>query len=399
MATQHDSRASQDILASTILAATQALAPLIRESVPAMDAERRLPANLVDALRELGAFRMAIPRAYGGLELDPMMQVRVVEELSRIDGSVGWCSMISSAGSFASAFLAPAVAQRLCGDVGFSLAGQVVPVGRAELVDGGYRVSGRYRFGSGCHHASMIVGGCVVFEGGNPRLVNGRPEIRVMIFPPGSCTILDTWYTTGLVGTGSNDYVVENAFVPFEESWNFAERPRCATALYRFAPLFLVSHAGVPLGIARAAIDAVMELASRKELMPDPHKLFGSRKLGDDSRTHEALAIAEGELAAARSFAYSSIEELWQTLERGERLSSRQRALYRIMLVYVHRVAKTVTATMYDLAATSAIYRSNPLDRLMRDILTACQHGIVHPKMYRPAGRMLLGLEAGDPMF
>ncbi len=398
MAAQPDPGASQDIGAN-IFAATQALAPLIKESVPAMDAERRLPAKLVDALRTLGAFRMAVPRAYGGLELDPMTQVRVVEELSRLDGSVGWCSMISTAGSFGSAFLAPEVAQRLCGHNAFSLAGQVVPIGRAELVAGGYRVSGRYRFGSGCNHASIMAGGSVIFEDGKPRLVDGRPDIRVMTFPPSSCTILDTWYTTGLVGTGSNDYVVENVFVPFDESWNFAERPQIAGPLYCFAPLFLVSHAGVPLGIARSAIDAVTELASRKDLMPDPHKLFGSRKLADDSRAHEAIAIAEGELAAARAFTYSSLEELWQTLQRGERLSPRQRALYRIMLIYVHRVAKEVTAKMYDLAATSAIYRSNPLDRLMRDILTACQHGIVHPKMYRPAGRMLLGMEAGDPMF
>src|SRR5216683_6095940 len=268
MAIQPVSQAANDIVK-----ATQALAPLIQESLSVMEAERRLAPQVVDALRALGAFRLAVPQAYGGLELDPMTQVSVVEELSRMDGSVGWCAMISSAGSFASAFLAPAVAQRLCGHVGFSLAGQVVPVGRAELVDGGYRVSGRYRFGSGCQHASMIVGGCVVFEGGNPRLVNGRPEIRVMVFPPAACKILDTWHTTGLAGTGSHDFVVEDVHVPFEESWSFLERPQCTGTLYRFAPLYLVTHAGVPLGIARAAIDALIEVASRKELMPDPHKL------------------------------------------------------------------------------------------------------------------------------
>jgi len=385
---------------SGIVAAAQALAPMILESASTMEADRRLPAKVVEALRALGAFRMAVPRAYGGLELDPMTQVRVVEELSRINGSVGWCAMISSAGSFASAFLAPPVAQRFFGHDNFSLAGQVVPVGRADVVDGGYRVTGRYRFGSGCQHASMIIGGCVVFEGGTPRrLANDRPEVRVMMFPPSACQILDTWYTTGLAGTGSNDYLVNDHFVPSEESWSFLERPQCAGALYRFAPLFLVPHAGVPLGIARAAIDSVVELASRKELMPDPHKLVASRLLRDDSRAHEALAIAEGSLASARSFVYCSLEELWATLERGEKLSPRQRAMYRIMLITVHRVAKEIVTTMYDLAATSAIYRSHPLDRLMRDITTACQHGVVHPKMYRPAGRMLLGLESGDPMF
>jgi alkylation response protein AidB-like acyl-CoA dehydrogenase len=393
---------SQNVVQTTsdIIEATRALAPLIQESLSVMETERRLAPQVVDALRTLGAFRLAVPQAYGGLELAPMTQVRVVEELSRMDGSVGWCAMVSSAGSFASAFLAPAVAQRLCSSVDFSLAGQVVPVGRAEVVEGGYRVTGRYRFGSGCQHASVLVGGCVVFEDGKPRQpAQGRPEIRVMMFPPATCQILDTWHTTGLAGTGSHDFAVENVFVPFAESWSFAERPQCSGPLYRFPPLFLVTHAGVPLGIARAAIDVVIELASHKELMPDPHKLFGSRLLREESRVHEIIAVAEGSLAAARSFVYSTLEDLWETLNRNEKPSPRQRALYRIMLIDAHRVAKEVVSTMYDLAATSAIYRSHPLDRLMRDILTACQHGVVHPKMYRPAGRLLLGLESGDPLF
>jgi len=289
MAIQPVSQAANDIVT-----VTQALAPLIQESLSVMEAERRLAPKVVDALKTLGAFRLAVPRAYGGLELDPMTQVRVVEELSRMDGSVGWCAMISSAGSFSGAFLTPAVAQRRFGSLEFSLAGQVVPVGRAEMVEGGYRVTGRYRFGSGCQHASAIAGGCVVFAEGKPRQLHGRPEVRVMLFPASACKILDTWHTTGLAGTGSHDFIVENVFVPFEESWSFAERPHCSGSLYRFPPLFLVTHAGVPLGIARAAIDAVIELANHKELMPDPHKLFGSRLLREESRVHEIIAVAEG---------------------------------------------------------------------------------------------------------
>lgn len=385
--------------ANDIVKATQALGPLIQESLGAIETERRLPPQVVDALRELGAFRLAVPSAYGGLELDPMTQVCVVEELSRMDGSVGWCAMISSAGSFAGAFLTPAIAQRVFGSRDFSLAGQVVPVGRAELVEGGYCVTGRYRFGSGCQHASVVSAGCVVFENGAPRQLRGRPEIRIMMLPITACRILDTWHTTGLAGTGSHDFEIENVFVPFEESWSFAERSQCSGPLYRFPPLFLVTHAGVPLGIARAAIDAVLELAQHKELMPDPHNLFGSRLLRDESRVHEAIAVAEGALAAARGFTYSILEELWETLCRNEKPSPRQRALYRIMLIDVHRIGKEVVSSMYDLAATSAIYKSHPLDRLMRDILTACQHGVVHPKMYRPAGRLLLGMESGDPLF
>ncbi|TMA56862.1 MAG: hydrolase, partial [Deltaproteobacteria bacterium] len=153
------------------------------------------------AMKEVGVFCLATPRAYGGLELDPLTQVRVVEELSSIDGSVGWCAMIGIAGGYASAFLDPAVARRLFGNIEAVLAGQVVPVGRAELIDGGYRVSGRWRFGSGCRHATIMMGGCTIFARGEPRLLaDGQPETRLMLLPASACTIIDTWQTAGLRG-------------------------------------------------------------------------------------------------------------------------------------------------------------------------------------------------------
>lgn len=237
--------------------AVEALAPQIRDTGDAIEAERCLPPTVVRAMKEAGVFRLAIPRAYGGLELDPLTQVRVVEELSRMDGSVGWCAMIGVAGGYASAFL----------------------------------------------------------------------------------------------------------------------------------------HAGVPLGIARSALDAVVELSAHKEMMP------ARRLLREEGQVQEAVARAEATLGAARSYTYSTLEEIWQTLCRGEVLSPRQRSLFRLMIVYVHRVAKEVIATMYDTAATSAIFQTHPLDRHMRDILAACQHRVVHAKMYRPAGRLLLGLDPGDPFF
>ncbi len=135
--------------ATRILEATKALASQIRDAADTIEAERCLSPAVVRAMQEAGVFRLAIPRVYGGLELDPLTQVRVVEELSSMDGSVGWCAMIGIAGGYASACLDPPVAQRLFGNSDAVLAGQVMPVGRAELVDGGYRVSGRWRFGSG----------------------------------------------------------------------------------------------------------------------------------------------------------------------------------------------------------------------------------------------------------
>jgi indole-3-acetate monooxygenase len=376
-----------------ILSAVRALEPDIKQAAEAIETERRLPSALARNLMEAGVFRMGVPRAYGGPEVDPMGQVRVVEELSRIEGSVGWLSMISSAGSFLAAFVDSPVAQRMFGQVDSVVAGNLRPPQRADLVEGGYRVNGRFRFGSGCHHASMMACGCTVYENGAPRLNRrGEPHIRVMLVPASKVTIVDVWHTTGMRGTGSNDYIVDNVFVPFEESPSMAEPARCPSPLYAFPQMYLVSHAGVPLGIARSALDFVIELITHKETIP-------GKLMRDDTQVQETIAWAEAHLGAARCFVYGTLDDLWATLCKGDRPTTRQRANYRLMITYAHQAAKQVISTLYDLAATSAIFRTNRLDRDMRDILTACQHRVVHQKMYRPAGRLLLGLEPDEPFF
>lgn len=379
--------------AQEIFAAIAALEPQIREAAPAIEAERRLPPALAQELMRAGIFRMGVPRAYGGPELDPMSQVRIVEELARIEGSVGWLSMISSAGSFISAFVEPAAAQRIFGVFDSVIAGQVRPPQGADQVEGGYRVSGTFHFGSGCRHASAIVCGCTIYENGEPRRIGRHPEFRALLVPATKATIVDVWDTTGMRGTGSNDMVIENVFVPFSDSADMTSRPVTPAPLYAFPPLFLVSHAGVPLGIARSALDFVEEVSLRKRVMP------GNNLLRDDVQFQETIAWAEAHLGAARAYVYATLEDLWQTLTEGGRLSPRQRAQYRMMITYSHQTAKQVISTLYDTASTSSIFRSGRLDRDMRDILTACQHRVVHLRMYRPAGRLLMGLDPDEPMF
>jgi indole-3-acetate monooxygenase len=377
-----------------ILTSVRTLEPEIREAADVIEAERHLPEKLALALMRAGVFRMGVPRVYGGPELDPMGQVRVVEELSRLEGSVGWLSMISSAGSFLAAFLQPSVAERIFSSPESVLAGNLRPPQRADAVDGGYRVSGHFRFGSGCQHASVMACGCIVYRDGKPETTRrGEPNIRVMLVPKSKVTIVDVWQTTGMRGTGSNDYIVDNVFAPSEESPSMAEPPFCPGPLYRFPQLFLVSHAGVPLGLARSALNFVLDLSTRKETSP------GRGLMREDTNTQETIAWAEAHLAAARCFVYGVLEDLWRTLQEGVRPTPRQHANYRLMITYSHQAAKQIISTLYDLAATSAIFRANRLERDMRDILTACQHRVVHSKMYRPAGRLLLGLPADEPFF
>jgi len=381
------------------VAAARAMAPLVAEHREAIDRERRLPAPVVSAMAATGILRAAVAPQFGGPAYDPATQVRVVEELSRLDGSVGWCAMIASAASYVCGFLDDDAARRWFGPADACLAGQLAPSGRAERVPGGYRVSGRFRFGSGSGHASMMLAGCLVYEGGEPVVgPRGRPAQRSTLLRPEQVTIIDTWHTTGLWGTGSNDYEVDDVFVPAEDTWDPAGPSRRDEPLYRYPPLFLIPHCGVPLGIARAAIDAVLELAEVKDLHPGAGLAGSSKLLRDDAGAQEAVAVAEAKLAAARALTYETIDGLWQALLAGERIPTRERAMYRIVMTWTHQTGKEIVESMYDTASASAIYRNHPLDRLMRDMLTGAQHRMVHPKLYRPAGRLLLGLDSGDPL-
>lgn len=382
------------------LAAARAMAPLVAAHQQEIDEKRCLPEPVVEAMRAMGILRAAVPPDLGGPFMDPETQVRVVEELSRQDGSVGWCAMIASAGSYANGFLVPEAAQRWFGSYDSCLAGQIAPSGRAVRVPGGFRVSGRFRFASGSNHASFLVAGCLELdaEGNQARTASGRPQMRSAILPKSDVTIIDTWHTTGLWGTGSNDYVIDDVFVAEENSWDPAGKMRRDEPMFRYPPLFLLPHAGVPLGIARTAIDTVLGLADDKPLMPGQAKTEHTRVLADDEAAQEAIAVAEAKLAASRAFTYDIIDELWATLQAGDKVSPRLRAMYRTMMVWTHQTAKEIVGSMYDTASGSSIYRDNPLDRSMRDILTACQHRMVHPKLYRPAGRLILGRSSGDPM-
>ncbi len=388
MKTDHLDTSAQDVMAAVL-----ALEAEIKTASAAIEAERRLPPALAHKLMEAGVFRMGTPRAYGGGELDPMSQVRVVEELARIEGSVGWLSMISTAGSFLPAFLEPPAAERLFGAVESVVAGQVRPPQRADLVEGGFRLSATYHFGSGCQHASVITCGCHIYENGELRRHGRHPEYRVLLVPASKASIVDVWDTTGMRGTGSNDIVLDNVFVPFSDSTTMMDKPQASGPLYKFPPLFLVSHAGVPLGIARNALDFVEDLVGHKKAIPT------GQPMREDPTIQETIASCEAHLGAARSYVYATLEDLWATLGDGDRPSPRQRAAYRMMMTYSHQAAKQIISTLYDMAATSSIFRSSRLDRDMRDILTACQHRVVHLKMYRPAGRLLLGLDPEEPLF
>lgn len=194
---------------SPILHAAIGLAAQIREASDEIEVGRRIVRRIAAAMKDAGVFGMPMPRAWGGSELDPLTQFRVIEALAMADASVGWCAMIGCDGGYVTAFLDDAVGRAMYLDLRVATAGAATTTGQASRVPGGYRISGRFPFLSGCQHSEWAWLGCLVIEDGAPRLdANGVPETRQCFLRLSQCEILDTWHTTGLRGTGSNDVAV-----------------------------------------------------------------------------------------------------------------------------------------------------------------------------------------------
>ncbi|MFO0690688.1 MAG: acyl-CoA dehydrogenase family protein [Myxococcota bacterium] len=371
-----------------ILAAARAIGPLIRAEAEAIEAAGRLTDKVVTALKESGVIRMTMPRSMGGPEVDPITQLAIVEEVARADGSTGWIVMIGSDGGFYAAHLEREVANRIYADRDAITASVLVPKGRALRVPGGYRVTGQWPFGSSSLHADWFVGGAVVFDENGPVAgPNGHPTVRMTFFSRADVEILDTWQTTGLAGSGSHDWRVADVFVPDELSFSLFEPAKDPAPLYAF-PWFIVANApGASLGIARASIEVLCEVAASKLIMP------GGHKLRDELLVQRAIAQSEATLGSARSYLVDLTGQLWSTVCAGDAPTLAQRAAFRLAGIHAFRASKAAVAGMYEAAGGTALYRKSPLDRLWRDISTISQHAFANEKGYAEVGRAMLGLD------
>lgn len=380
--------------ASQTLAAARALAPKIRAAADEIERGRRLPPHLVREMQAAGMFRMAMPRAWGGPELDLLTQLRVIEELSIADASAGWCTMIGVDGGYMTAYIDQDVAREMYSNLDAVTAITFAPPGKAVKTKGGYIASGRWPFGSGCQHASWLIGHFLIFEGDRPRMLeSGLPETRFGFVPPQECEILDTWHTNGLRGTGSHDWAVKDRFIPEERTFNLA-----APTHYRQGPLYTLPNlliykvCGIPLGAARGAIDDFVALASNKPLT---FKSPGASRamLRDESYAQCALAQAEALVSSARAFVFETFGDMWNALASGERPSHRQRARGRLAMVHCAAACLQAVEILYKANGGSSVYAGNIFDRRLRDVQTANQHTVFSLKTWEVGGRVLLGLE------
>jgi alkylation response protein AidB-like acyl-CoA dehydrogenase len=371
------------------LAAVRTLTPMIRQACAEVDRTRRLPAVVVDALRDAGVFRMLAPRALGGAETDPLSFLRVVEEVSYADGSAGWCTMIGGGYAIFGGMLPPPGAREVFGDPSTISAGNFRPdKGVAHEVEGGYRVSGRWELASGSSHAGWYIAGAMVMRDGEPITEpNGWPRMREVFVPAAQAEVIDTWESTGLRGTASHDYAVRDVFVPEHRTLWFQEPPSEQGPLYRMPPvaMFATFIAAVQLGIARHALDAFVELATTKT------PTMTQTVLADRATAQASLGRATALHAAARVYLETALHTLWARVEAGAAPTLADQGALWLAAAHAGHAAHAAIDRLYTAAGASAVYATSPLDRCLRDARTALQHICTQEVNFEVAGRVALG--------
>ncbi len=379
-----------------IVAAAMRLAPAVRAARDQAEQMRQTPPALAAAITAAGIYQMYLPRSMGGPETPPLIAFRVVEELSKADGSVGWCAMIATALSLSVGRLPIEVGQELAGTpADYRAAGSARPGGRAWDAPGGYRVKGRWNFASGIQNARWLYCTCIMMDGDTPRLTaTGAPVLRALWIPRDSATIVDTWSVMGMRGTGSQDFTVEDIWVPAERSILSDDPPKETGPLYNarawYVNLWTPSAANA-LGIARGAIDSLAEIAATEA------STMSSSLLRDRPMVQARIAEADAIVNAARSYVFHAVGALWRGLSAGETPSDHAIAQGRLSLVHAMHESVRAVDKVFHAAGTNAIYTRLPLERAFRDVHAAVQHAAGLPSYFESAGKVLLGVRPGDP--
>ncbi len=388
-------------LTTSPLEAVEQIAPIIREYADQSEREGTLARPIVDAFIEHGLFRQLTPESLGGAEVDPVTWFKTVEAAARIDGSAGWCLFINGGTGFIGSRMTEETSEELMTNPGTVIAGGVFPFGRAEVVDGGYRVTGRWPFASGCKHSTIIGGLCVVFDGPAPRMTPMGPELRMCGLPADQVTIIDNWDVSGLAGTGSHDFVLEGAFVPERYAINMLSRPEnrhYTGPLYAmpFISLFGLPMAAVALGIAQHSIDVMLEVAQTK--VPAAMAATDPKPLQQRPLFHLQLGEAMALVRSARAWMHEAVDEAFEVAKAGQPADMAVRNNLYSAASNSTRSSRQAVELMYLAGGGGANYRKSPLQRCLRDIFALTQHTATSPQALENSGAMFAGLPAPLPL-
>lgn len=379
------------------------LLPLIAAEADAIERGRQLTEPVVSALIEGGFYRMLLPKSAGGAEIAPAFFMQSVEEIAKADASAAWCIGQCGVCAMVAAYLERDVAREIFATPPGVLAWGSA-AGEMHAVPGGYRATWRWSFASGARQASWLGAHVHVIEAdGKKRLkADGTPQQRTILFPVASARTYDVWDVIGLKGTGTDDYSVEDLFVP-ERYAPLRDDPAArneAGPLYRLTTsiMYGLAFSAIALGLARATLDEAVKLASRKSSSQVKHAMR------DNNAVHALIGRSEAKLRAARTFLYASIDEVWRDLSRRDdlkppELTIQHRIAMRLAASWAIHQATEVVDGAYHMAGATAIFRANPFERRFRDIHAIAQQIQARDIHYETVGQVLLGLDPESPVF
>ncbi len=371
------------------VAAARSIAPLVDAEAAAGDAGQTLTRPVIEALTRVGLFDLMVPRDLGGTEADTLTTLAVFEELSRADGSAGWSFLANATTTaFAAAYTGDDAVEAMFGGPRPVIhAGMLGPRGEADRVEGGYRVRGRFSFGSGCAHAGWIGAGTLVKQDGQfVTGPTGMPELRVVFVPRANVRFLDNWDVIGLSGTGSFDYELPEQFV--DEAFTFPLTTAVARRggpVYRLGVLVLTSigHCGFALGVGRRALEEIARLSTTKI------RMAATAPIGDQQLFQHDFAFHEAAMRSARAYAHEMFGAAQDAVDRGDQPTAELQQRVRQVTTYATRVAAEAIRFAYTWAGTDAL-RASPLQRCFRDIHAATQHIFVDNSTLTNAAAVLL---------
>lgn len=373
----------------------QALAPRLAAAAGQIDRQRRVPQAILDEMIAAGLFRMLVPRSLGGLEADLIAFLRVIETIAAAEAGTAWNLCQNAVCGTTAAYLPLQAARTVFGDPGAILAWGP-PTGappQAQVVEGGYRVTGQWAFASGGRHATWLGGICPLLDQAGKPLQGTRGQAlwRTMLMPAAQVTFSDVWDVLGLRGTASDSFSANQLFVPIDLTVvrDAQDERREPGRLYAFSTLslFALGFACVALGIARSLLDAFMRLAQEKT----PRAM--SSTLAGDAETQSDVAQAEARLRAARHFLFETVERAWAAAMPGGTLNLEQRIDIRMAASHAIQSAKQVADLAYESAGSTGIFAANAFEKRFRDMHTVTQQLQGRKAHFRSVGKYLLGIE------
>lgn len=373
------------------LARVRKLAPDIAAGSEQGERDRKLPADLMAKLHEAGLFRLLLPKPFNGAELAPPLFFEVIEESARHDASTAWCLCQGNGCTMAAAYLDAPVAAKMWKDSPDAVLAWGPGPGTGVVEGDGYRVTGKWSFASGGRHATWLGAHVKIVEpDGSPRMgADGMQVERTMLIPASDTRFTDIWDVIGLLGTGSDQFDLNDHFVAHDHSIirDVPEERRYDTPLYQFktSNMYAIGFAATALGIARSMHEDFIELAGGKK--PRLARL----KLNENHVVQSEVGQSHARLWSARSFLLSEVTDIWQSVSETGQLTVDQRMRIRLATTFAIHAAKHVCDKVYELAGATVIFKSSPLERRFRDLSTVTQQVQGQRRHFETVGAYLLG--------